>query len=324
MAGAGPAVFFWNGDTDQPEFGEGLPERPVVLAALFHHVARATAAMLLQEPSRLVAQLLLFRREVKIHDRPCVSLRACGSAACQCAVRQSHCGMLVNRLINAAMTEITEEMHDAPGAAGGGVKTRSATKNRLIAAAREIMIERNAVDFSLQDVAARSSLNSALVKYHFGNKDGLLLAILEQDAGQAVAQMRRLASLDISATAKLEAHVKGVIETYYRYPYLNRLVHLMMHERGESSAEQVARFFVTPLAAFQRNLLDAGVASGEFKRVDPIFFYHAVIGACEHLFSSRLSMARVFGAEPINDDLCRRYTAHVVDLVGRGLLRHAG
>lgn len=219
------------------------------------------------------------------------------------------------------MAQTVEDIHEETIAASVSAKVLPTTKNRLIAAAREIMIERNAVDFSLQDVASRSGLNSALVKYHFGNKDGLLLAILEQDAGQAVAQMQRLAALDISATAKLEAHVKGVIETYYRYPYLNRLVHLMMHERGETAAEQVARFFVTPLVAFQRAILDAGMATGEFKSVDPIFFYHSVIGACEHLFSSRLAMDRVFGAVPIDDDLCRRYTAHVVDLVGRGLLR---
>ena len=219
------------------------------------------------------------------------------------------------------MAQSVEDIHEGPVAASVSPKVLSTTKNRLIAAAREIMIERNAVDFSLQDVASRSGLNSALVKYHFGNKDGLLLAILEQDAGQAVAQMQRLSSLEIPATAKLEAHVKGVIETYYRYPYLNRLVHLMMHERGEMAAEQVARFFVTPLVAFQRNLLDTGVTTGEFKSVDPIFFYHSVVGACEHLFSSRLAMDRVFGAVPIDDDLCRRYTTHVIDLVGRGLLR---
>lgn len=219
------------------------------------------------------------------------------------------------------MTETAGNIEETPPtAASGSAKVPPTTKNRLIAAAREIMTERNAVDFSLQEVAARSGLNSALVKYHFGNKDGLLLAILEQDAGQAVAQMRRLASLDISATAKLEAHVKGVIETYYRHPYLNRLVHLMMHERGEESAEQVARFFVSPLVAFQRNILETGMASGEFRRVDPIFIYHSVIGACEHLFSSRLAMDRVFGAVPIDDDLCRRYTAHVIDLVCRGLV----
>lgn len=219
------------------------------------------------------------------------------------------------------MSDAAGNIKETPASASGAGRSPSTTKDRLIAAAREIMIERNAVDFSLQEVAARSGLNSALVKYHFGNKDGLLIAILEQDAGQAVAQMRRLASLDISATAKLEAHVKGVIETYYRYPYMNRLVHLMMHERGALSAEQVARFFVTPLVAFQRDLLEAGMASGEFRKVDPIFVYHSVIGACEHLFSSRLAMGRVFGAVPIDDDLCRRYTTHVVDLVCRGLLR---
>ena len=218
------------------------------------------------------------------------------------------------------MDDHVDELAIAPAPESVGGKSAATTKDRLIAAARDLVIERNAVDFSLQDVAARSGLNSALVKYYFGNKDGLLLAILERDAGHAVAQMQRLAALDATAKAKLEAHIRGVIETYYRYPYMNRLVHLMIHERGEEAAEQVANFFVTPLVAFQRDLLAAGITSGEFKPIDPIFFYHSVIGACEHLFSSRLAM-RVFGAEDINDDLCRRYTAHVVALVGRGLLR---
>ena len=222
-------------------------------------------------------------------------------------------------------------MDDTPGSDGGAttagnadLRASGSTKDRLIAAARDLMIERNAVDFSLQDVALRSGLNSALVKYHFGNKDGLLLAILERDAGLAVTQMQRLASLNTSATAKLEAHIKGVIETYYRFPYLNRLVHLMMHERGDAAAEQVARFFVTPLVAFQKSLLEKGVETGEFKRVDPMFFYHAVIGACEHLFSSRLAFRRVFPGEPLNDEFCRRYTAHVIDLVTNGMLARTG
>lgn len=213
------------------------------------------------------------------------------------------------------MSELAGPIASAPA------RTGSATKDRLIAAAREIMIERNAVDFSLQDVAARSGLNSALVKYHFGNKDGLLLAILERDAAQAVAQMRRLAALDISPAAKLEAHIKGVIETYYRYPYMNRLVRLMLHERGEEAAEQVARFFVAPLVAFQKDLLEKGAAAGVFRPVDPMFFYHAVIGACEHLFTSPQAMQRVFKDEPLDDGLCRRYTAHVVGLVCRGILK---
>jgi AcrR family transcriptional regulator len=197
----------------------------------------------------------------------------------------------------------------------------SGTKDRLIAAARELMIERNAVDFSLQDVAARSGFNSALVKYHFGNKDGLLLAILERDAAHSIAQVRRLASLDVSPIAKLEAHIKGVIETYYRRPYLNRLVRLMMADGGDAAAEQVARVFVRPLTNFHADLLAEGVQSGEFIPIDPMFFYHAVIGACENLFSNQRTMRRVFTDAPLNDDLCQRFTAFVIRLVTRGIVQ---
>lgn len=220
------------------------------------------------------------------------------------------------------MTERVDTV-DAP-VPGSGAGRTPVTKSRLVEAGRALMIERNAVDFSLQDVAARSGLNSALVKYHFGNKDGLLLAILEQDAGHAVAQMRKLSGRDMTATAKLAAHVRGVIETYHRRPYMNRLVHLAMHELGPQAADQVAQFFVTPLVAFQRELLAKGVETGEFRPVEPVFFYHSVIGACEHLFVSQAAMRRVFGEQAFDDDLCRRYSAHVVDLVSRGVLRDGG
>ncbi|MCC2105746.1 MAG: TetR family transcriptional regulator, partial [Hyphomicrobiales bacterium] len=122
------------------------------------------------------------------------------------------------------------------------------TKDRLMAAAREIMTERNAVEFSLQDVAARSGLNSALVKYHFGNKDGLLLAILERDAETSLKQVEKLLAREMPATQKLSLHMAGIIETYFRKPYMNRLVHMLVHERGDEAAQQVSRFFVEPLA----------------------------------------------------------------------------
>ena len=53
---------------------------------------------------------------------------------------------------------------------------RNPTADKLLLAASMLMIERNSIDVSLSDIAQKSGVNSALVKYHFGNKDGLLLA----------------------------------------------------------------------------------------------------------------------------------------------------
>ena len=195
------------------------------------------------------------------------------------------------------------------------------TKDRLIAAAREIMTERNAVEFSLQDVAARSGLNSALVKYHFGNKDGLLLAILERDAETSLKQVEKLLAREMPATQKLSIHMSGIIETYFRKPYMNRLVHMLVHERGDEAAQQVSRFFVEPLARFQRQILEEGVKSGEFKEVDPGFFYHAVGSACDALFRWHPESRRIWGVATINDAQRRKYADFVVDLVLNGLVK---
>ena len=202
------------------------------------------------------------------------------------------------------------------------LQTRApSTKDRLMAAAREIMTERNAVEFSLQDVAARSGLNSALVKYHFGNKDGLLLAILERDAETSLKQVEKLLAREMPATQKLSIHMSGIIETYFRKPYMNRLVHMLVHERGDEAAQQVSRFFVEPLARFQRQMLEEGVKSGEFKEVDPGFFYHAVGSACDALFRWHPESRRIWGVATINDAQRRKYADFVVDLVLNGLVK---
>ena len=66
----------------------------------------------------------------------------------------------------------------------------NATAAKLLVAAGDLMIERNSTEASLSEIAQKSGVNAALVKYHFGNKDALLLALLARDAA---AEMTNLA-----------------------------------------------------------------------------------------------------------------------------------
>jgi AcrR family transcriptional regulator len=198
--------------------------------------------------------------------------------------------------------------------------TKSTTAEKLLVAASELMIERAGVEVSLSDIAQKSGVNAALVKYHFGNKDGLLLALLARDAATEMAQLDYLWAQPITPTAKLKLHIAGIIRAYHQFPYMNRLIHYLLHESNGPAADEVSKFFVAPLLDFHRRLLAEGIKAGEFRKVDPVLFYTSLIGACDHLFFGRRAMSRATGVGPVTDEVCRQYIRHVEALICSGLL----
>jgi AcrR family transcriptional regulator len=197
---------------------------------------------------------------------------------------------------------------------------RSATADKLLVAASELMIERASIEISLSDIAQKSGVNAALVKYHFGNKDGLLLALLARDAATEMAQLEYLLAQPMTPTAKLKLHIAGIIRAYHQSPYMNRLIHYLMHESSAEAADEVSKFFVAPLLDFHRRLLAQGIQCGEFRKIDPVLFYTSLIGACDHLFFGRHAMSRASGVGPVTDEVCRQYISHMEALICGGLL----
>jgi AcrR family transcriptional regulator len=197
---------------------------------------------------------------------------------------------------------------------------RNTTAEKLLEAASELMISRSSIEVSLSDIAQRSGVNAALVKYHFGNKDGLLLALLARDAATELSNLEYLLAQSITPTEKLKLHVAGIIRAYHRFPYMNRLIHCLLHESSAEAADDVSKFFVAPLLDFHRRLLAEGIACGEFRKVDPVLFYTSLIGACDHLFFGRHAMSRATGVGPVTDEVCRDYIKHMEALICGGML----
>jgi TetR/AcrR family transcriptional regulator len=202
-------------------------------------------------------------------------------------------------------------------------RERPSVRERLLDAAATVMTVQDTIDVSLADIARHADVNVALVSYYFGGKDELMLAVAKRDATKALADLEKLMSLDLNPAEKLRRHITGVINAFFDHPYLNRLLRALMRDSSARVAREITEFFARPLATSVAQLLAEGAAIGELRPIDPMLFYFAVLGACEHLFSGRSILKFAYGVKEIDDDLRGRYAETVTDLLMQGCMLHA-
>ncbi|WP_226632857.1 TetR/AcrR family transcriptional regulator [Novosphingobium profundi] len=84
-----------------------------------------------------------------------------------------------------------------------------ATPTKLLHAAEQIVIEEGVHALSVRHIAARAGVNSALIRYHFGNVDGLLARLAHLNAARIAD--RRTELLEALAGADFEGGVDALV-----------------------------------------------------------------------------------------------------------------
>lgn len=86
------------------------------------------------------------------------------------------------------------------------------TRSKLIAAGRKAFAERGFAAASMDDLTAAAGLTRGALYHHFGDKTGLLSAVVAQVDGEMAAKAKRAAALAPDPWAALEAEGVAYIE----------------------------------------------------------------------------------------------------------------
>ena len=211
---------------------------------------------------------------------------------------------------------MTDSAHKTDGEAGAGAR------ELLLQTASDIMREGDIVDISLSELSLRSGLNSALVKYYFGNKAGLMRALLERDMADIVTSVDALMAKDMAPDARLRRHIGAMVDTFFKTPYLNRLLMRLVRESDDEEAQRIANAYLMPLHRAYDRLIKDGVKQGVFRNVNPQLFYFTATGAADRFFSARLVLKHCFDTDTLTDELREAYREHCIDFIMAGILAH--
>lgn len=198
---------------------------------------------------------------------------------------------------------------------------KGAIRERLLEAASSLMREQDTVDIGILDIASRAEVNHGMIRYYFGSKEGMLLALLDRDVGVRIRQLAALFRLDVTPTERMRIHLEGILDTYYQIPYLNRLIQLMVRDASAERVHHIAEELLKPIANAQHRIIREGIAAGEFRTIDPKLFYFNTIGSADGLYANRFTLSAVFGGIAGADDaLHERYKSQTVETLMAGLL----
>jgi len=117
------------------------------------------------------------------------------------------------------------------------VEQGARSREALLDAAIELIADGGYTATGVDAIARRSGVVKSALYWHFGSKDGLLIAALERTAREWVAEFEASVVVKAEPTERLENMLQHVRNLFYERPERIRLILSALIERGPENAE---------------------------------------------------------------------------------------
>ena len=187
-------------------------------------------------------------------------------------------------------------------------------RERLLVAAEKLLRTLPPARVTIARIAQEANADPALVRYYFGNRTGLLVAVVDR----VTAHGQLGAPRTDEPAAVLADHIARTVQFVRSAPFMHRLMIDELAQGGSDESRASVRAMNQDLVAFYRDVLQAD-GGNALVETDPLFLHLAVLGASD-FFSSAEPLIRELVPEGTDmDALTARFQHFVVRLFLDGL-----
>ncbi len=148
----------------------------------------------------------------------------------------------------------------------------------ILQSAEKLFGEKGYQGVSIDEIARTAGVAKGLVNYHFGNKENLLIHVLSKGTTTLFAELDSVIKDKKSAKDKIRTAIEIYLSVASAGPGLTRMAMMAVFEAAysESIRKLWLNFMEQNLSKFS-DLVDEGIANGEFKPVESQFVTQLVM-----------------------------------------------
>jgi TetR/AcrR family transcriptional regulator len=194
------------------------------------------------------------------------------------------------------------------------------TARRILAAAEEHFADQGMAGARTEEIATAAHANKAMLYYYFGDKSRLHRAVMEN----LLRQLRNAAFAPLAAKTssrdRLIGWVNGYFDFFATHPNYPRLVQREVMDTAPKF-EWIVREYFRPFHKRLRSLIQEGVASGEFRKVDAEQTVFTMLGMTVFYFAAAPVMSQVSGRNVLSPQALKERKHALLDFLDHGLMR---
>src|SRR6202167_220114 len=171
-------------------------------------------------------------------------------------------------------------------------------------------------------IARAAKVNKALLYYYFKDKETLYGAVLDNAFSGIKAEVLRALESSGSSRQKIIAYVGAYfdfIASNQIYPKLMQREMMRAREGRSEHIDRLVKTYFQPIYQRVGELLNNGIAEGEFRRVDPAHFVPSMVAIIVFYFSGAPVMQRIVHFNPLAPERIAERRAAVLDFISAAL-----
>jgi TetR/AcrR family transcriptional regulator len=196
-----------------------------------------------------------------------------------------------------------------------------ATRAAILKAAERIYAESGLAGARTDAIAAAAGVNKALLYYYFKSKEGLYQAVIGSQLREFGQQAEKLLTAEGPAGPVLLRYMGYHFDFIGTHPHYPRIFQRMMME-GDRTLPRIIREYSLPLMKVMVALLERGIKSGEFRRLDPEHTLVSIAGLTGHYFNIAPAIRLMAGEDPYSRKNLARRKAEVLKFIRYALFRN--